>query len=55
MGWLGGHAWEAGAWLGVIGFLGVLWLGCAGIAWRMARMPTKGRQAPAALETTSQF
>ena len=39
MGWLGGHAWQAGAWPGVLVFLGVLWLGCVAIAWRLARLP----------------
>ncbi len=39
LGWLGGHAWSAGAWLGVLGFLGALWLGCAAIALRLARLP----------------
>ncbi len=39
MGWLGGHAWQAGAWLGVLGFLAVLWLGCVAIALHMARLP----------------
>ena len=39
MGWLGGHAWQAGAWPGVLMFLGVLWLGCVAIAVRMARLP----------------
>jgi YNFM family putative membrane transporter len=38
MGWLGGHAWSAGAWTGVLAFLAVLWLGCAAIALRMARL-----------------
>ena len=38
MGWLGGHAWQTGAWPGVLGFLAVLWLGCVAIAWRMARL-----------------
>ena len=39
MGWLGGHAWSAGAWPGVIGFLGALWLGCVAVAWRLQRLP----------------
>jgi len=38
MGWLGGHAWQAGAWPGVLGFLAALWLGCVAIAWHMARL-----------------
>jgi len=43
MGWLGGHAWQAGAWPGVLGFLGALWLGSVAIAWRMARLaPVRG-------------
>jgi YNFM family putative membrane transporter len=37
MGWLGGHAWAAGAWPGVLGFLALLWLGCVAVAWRMRR------------------
>lgn len=49
MGWLGGHAWAAGAWPGVLGFLGLAWLGCAAIAWRLARLPPpQGVAAPAA-------
>ena len=39
MGWLGGHAWQAGAWPGVLAFLGVLWLGCVTLAVRMTRRP----------------
>jgi len=42
MGWLGGHAWQAGAWPGVLAFLGVLWLGCVALAWRMARLAPGG-------------
>jgi len=38
MGWLGGHAWQAGAWPGVFGFLALLWVGCVAIAVRLARM-----------------
>ena len=38
MGWLGGHAWAAGAWPGVLGFLGLLWLGCVAVAWRIRRL-----------------
>jgi len=37
MGWLGGHAWQAGGWPGVLGFLALLWLGCVAIAARLAR------------------
>ena len=40
MGWLGGHAWQAGAWAGVLGFLALLWIGCVAIAVRMARLQT---------------
>ena len=40
MGWLGGHAWQAGAWLGVLFFLAALWLGCVAIAWRLSRLPS---------------
>jgi len=39
MGWLGGHAWTAGAWSGVLAFLGLLWAGCAVVAWRVRRLP----------------
>ena len=39
MGWLGGHAWSAGAWGGVLAFLGVLWAGCAAVAWRLRNTP----------------
>jgi YNFM family putative membrane transporter len=39
MGWLGGHAWAAGAWPGMLGFLALLWLGCVAIALRLARLP----------------
>jgi len=48
MGWLGGHAWQAGAWPGVLGFLALLWLGCVAIAVRMARLrsPAMQTQAP---------
>ena len=50
MGWLGGHAWSAGAWGGVLAFLGVLWAGCAAVAWRLRNTPAAqavagGRQA----------
>jgi MFS transporter, YNFM family, putative membrane transport protein len=37
LGWLGGHAWQGGGWPGVLGFLGLLWLGCVALAWRLAR------------------
>ena len=57
MGWLGGHAWQAGAWIGVLGFLAVLWLGCVGIALRMARLPAARRAGGAAPDAVvaSQF
>ncbi len=57
MGWLGGHAWQAGAWPGVLGFLGVLWLGCVGIALRLARLRAARRAGGAAPEAVvaSQF
>jgi MFS transporter, YNFM family, putative membrane transport protein len=50
MGWLGGHAWSAGAWGGVLAFLGALWAGCAAVAWRLRNTPAAqavagGRQA----------
>ena len=37
MGWLGGHAWQTGAWPGVLCFLALLWLGCVAIALRLAQ------------------
>jgi YNFM family putative membrane transporter len=37
MGWLGGHAWSAAAWPGVMAFCSVLWLGCVLMAWRLKR------------------
>ena len=39
MGWLGGHAWAAAGWPGVLAFLGALWLGCVALAWRLAGLP----------------
>jgi YNFM family putative membrane transporter len=45
MGWLGGHAWQAGAWPGVLAFLGALWLGAVAIAVRLARLPAPTRAA----------
>lgn len=39
MGWLGGHAWSARAWPGVVAFLAMLWLSCVAVAWRLARDP----------------
>jgi YNFM family putative membrane transporter len=48
MGWLGGHAWQSGGWAGMLGFLGLLWLGCVAIAWRMARLASRASaSAPA--------
>ena len=38
MGWLGGHAWQAGGWPGVFAFLALLWLGSVAIAVHMARL-----------------
>ena len=59
LGWLGGHAWQAGAWPGVFGFLAVLWLGCVAIAWRMARLASRAsaptREAGLAAGVASQF
>ena len=49
LGWLGGHAWQAGGWIGVLGFLALLWLGCVAIAVRMARL-----QAPAVTRAPQQ-
>ena len=48
MGWLGGLAWQSGAWAGVLGFLALLWLGCAAIAWRLARLAPASAHAPSA-------
>ncbi len=45
MGWLGGHAWQAGAWPGVLAFLALLWLGAVAIAARMARLPPPARSS----------
>jgi YNFM family putative membrane transporter len=45
MGWLGGHAWAAGQWAGVLAFLAVLWLlavAAAGHAHRQARSRPEG-------------
>jgi hypothetical protein len=53
MGWLGGHAWAAGAWPGVLGFLGLLWLGCAGLALRLARLPVPAHAAAREIDTAS--
>jgi MFS transporter, YNFM family, putative membrane transport protein len=55
MGWLGGVAWQSGAWPGVLGFLGVLWLGCGAIALRMARLPAPRRAGTADPDTASRF
>jgi YNFM family putative membrane transporter len=57
MGWLGGHAWQAAAWRGVLGFLAVLWLGSVAIAWRMARLASRApaREAGLAAGVASQF
>jgi YNFM family putative membrane transporter len=38
MGWLGGHAWQAGRWAGMLVFLGLLWVACAGAAGRLGRL-----------------
>lgn len=51
MGWLGGLAWQAGAWNGVLGFLAVSWLGCAALAWHLARRaPAQAAARPGARE-----
>lgn len=55
MGWLGGHAWQAGAWAGVIGFLALLWAGCVAIAARMARLPDAPSSRRVEVDVTSQF
>jgi YNFM family putative membrane transporter len=44
MGWMGGHAWSAGAWPGVLAFLALLWLGCVAVAWHMRRLPAPRRR-----------
>jgi YNFM family putative membrane transporter len=38
MGWLGGHAWAAGEWGGMLVFLGALWVACALAALRLRRL-----------------
>jgi YNFM family putative membrane transporter len=38
MGWLGGHAWQAGRWSGMLVFLGALWAACALAAGRLQRL-----------------
>ena len=55
MGWLGGHAWQASAWPGVLAFLALLWLGSVAIAVRMARLPPPGRASERDLDATSRF
>jgi YNFM family putative membrane transporter len=55
MGWLGGHAWSAGAWPGVLAFLALLWLGSAAIALRLARLPRPQRVATRGIDVTSRF
>jgi YNFM family putative membrane transporter len=55
MGWLGGHAWQAAAWPGMLAFLAVLWLGAAAVAVRMARLPRSDRVAALERDCTSQF
>ncbi len=55
MGWLGGHAWSAGAWPGVLAFLALLWLGCVAIALRLARLPAPGRADARDIDVTSRF
>lgn len=41
LGWLGGHAWSAAAWGGMLGFLAALWLCCMAIALRLTRLPAR--------------
>ena len=55
MGWLGGHAWQAGAWVGVLAFLGLLWLGAVAIAARMARLPAPPRTPAREIDAPSRF
>ena len=55
MGWLGGHAWQAGAWPGVLGFLALLWLGCVAIAAKMARLRIPARAPPREFDAASRF
>ena len=57
MGWLGGHAWQAGAWPGVLGFLA-----CCGwaawpsrCAWRGCRRSRAGARPRPTLVAISQF
>jgi YNFM family putative membrane transporter len=38
MGWLGGHAWAAGHWAGLLAFLGLLWAACVLAALRLRRL-----------------
>jgi YNFM family putative membrane transporter len=42
MGWLGGHAWAAGRWNGMLVFLGSLWLACAFTAYGAERAAAPG-------------
>jgi len=55
MGWLGGHAWQAGAWAGVLAFLALLWLGSVAIAVRMARLPVPPRTPAREIDAASRF
>jgi YNFM family putative membrane transporter len=55
MGWLGGHAWQAAAWPGVLGFLALLWLGCVAIAARMTRVPSPRRLPEPDADAISRF
>jgi YNFM family putative membrane transporter len=46
VGWLGGHAWEAGGWPGVIVLVGAVLLAAAALALRLARLaPLPGSAA----------
>ena len=55
MGWLGGHAWQSGAWPGVLAFLALLWLGCVAIAAQMARLPASRHGSAREAGVASQF
>jgi YNFM family putative membrane transporter len=45
MGWLGGHAWAAGHWAGLLAFLGLLWAACVLAALRLRKIGVRPRGA----------
>lgn len=55
MGWLGGHAWAAHAWPGMMVFLAILWLGCMVIAWSLKRLPTAQAGLDAVMQASRQY